>query len=159
MEELLKLMERNSARTPSQIAAMLGISEETVNDKIKSYEEDGTILGYGAILNEDKVDSGLVRAVIEIKLTPERDGGFDRVAERIAKHSEVKSCYLMSGAYDLLVIIEDDDLKKVASFVSEKLSTIDGVVSTSTHFMLKTYKFHNILMKQEKNVERLAVSP
>lgn len=159
MEELLKLMERNSARTPSQIAGMLGVSEETVNDKIKSYEEDGTILGYGAILNEDKVDSGLVRAVIEIKLTPERDGGFDRVAERIAKHSEVKSCYLMSGAYDLLVIIEDDDLKKVASFVSEKLSTIDGVVSTSTHFMLKTYKFHNILMKQEKNVERLAVSP
>ena len=159
MEELLKLLERNSSRKPSLIADMLGVSEEVVHDKIKAFEDDGTILGYGAILNEDKIDSGLVRAVIEVKLTPERDGGFDHVAERIAKHSEVKSCYLMSGAYDLLVIVEDDDLKKVASFVSEKLSTIDGVVSTSTHFMLKTYKFHNILMKQERNEERLAVTP
>ncbi len=159
MDELLKLLERNSSRKPSQIADMLGISEDDARDKIRAFEDDGIILGYGAILNEDKVDSGLVRAVIEVRLTPERDGGFDRVAERIAKHSEVKSCYLMSGAYDLLVIVEDDDLKKVASFVSEKLSTIAGVVSTSTHFMLKTYKFHNILMKREKNEERLAVTP
>lgn len=159
MEDLLKLLERNSSRKPSQIADMLGISEDEARDKIKGFEDDGIILGYGAILNEDKIDTGLVRAVIEVKLTPERDGGFDRVAERIAKHSEVKSCYLMSGAYDLLVIVEDDDLKKVATFVSEKLSTIEGVVSTSTHFMLKTYKFHNILMKQEQNEERLAVTP
>lgn len=137
---------------------MLGISEEETIAKIKDLEEDGSILGYGAIINEEKVDAGIVRAVIEVKLTPERGDGFDRMAERIAKHDEVKSCYLMSGSYDLLVIVEDADIKKVASFVAKKLSTIQGVTSTATHFMLKTYKFNNVLMKQERNEERLAVS-
>ena len=159
MDELLTLLEKNSTRKPDQIAAMLGISEEETIRRIKVFEDDGTILGYGAIINEDKVDTGVVRAAIEVKLTPERGGGFDRMAARIAKHDEVLSCYLMSGGYDLLVIVEHEDLKKVASFVAEKLSTIQGVVSTSTHFMLKTYKFNNVLMKQEQNEDRLAVTP
>lgn len=158
MDDLLKLLEKNSARNPAQLAAMLGISEEETTAKIKELEADGSILGYGAILNEEKTETGIVRAVIEVKLTPERGDGFDRMAERIAKHGEVKSCYLMSGSYDLLVIVEDADIKKVASFVSKKLSTIEGVTSTATHFMLKTYKFNNVLMKQEQNEERLAVS-
>ena len=158
MDDLLKLLEKNSARNPAHLAAMLGISEEETTEKIRALEADGNILAYGAILNEDKVDTGIVRAVIEVMLTPERGDGFDRMAERIAKHDEVKSCYLMSGAYDLLVIVEDADIKKVASFVAKKLSTIEGVTSTVTHFMLKTYKFNNVLMKQEHKEERLAVS-
>jgi DNA-binding Lrp family transcriptional regulator len=101
----------------------------------------------------------IVRAVIEVKITPEREGGFNRLAERIAKYSEVSSCYLMSGGYDLLVIIEGTTLREVATFVSEKLATIQGVLSTATHFMLKPYKVDGVLMTIERNEERLAVSP
>jgi DNA-binding Lrp family transcriptional regulator len=101
----------------------------------------------------------LVRAVIEVKITPERGGGFDRLAERIAKYDEVVSCTLMSGAYDLLVVVEGSDLREVAQFVSEKLATVQGVVSTATHFMLKPYKEQGILMVPEKNQERLAITP
>src|SRR6185295_3945891 len=117
------------------------------------------ILGYRTILNEEKLGVDTVRAVIEVKITPEREGGFDRLAQRIAKYDEVKSCYLMSGAYDLLVIVEGDSLRKVATFVSEKLATVQGVISTATHFMLKPYKEQGILMAKEQNSERLAVSP
>ncbi|MBM3845524.1 MAG: Lrp/AsnC family transcriptional regulator, partial [Verrucomicrobia bacterium] len=98
-------------------------------------------------------------AIIEVKITPERGGGFDRLAERIAKHSEVRSCYLMSGSYDLLVLLEGQNLKELASFVSEKLATIQGVLSTSTHFMLKPYKEQGVLMHQESAEGRLAVTP
>jgi DNA-binding Lrp family transcriptional regulator len=101
----------------------------------------------------------VVRAVIEVKITPERGGGFDRLAERIAKYDEVVSCYLMSGAYDLLVIVEGDNLREVARFVSEKLATVQGVLSTATHFMLKPYKEQGILMVSEKQEGRLAVTP
>jgi len=100
-----------------------------------------------------------VRAVIEVKITPERGGGFDRLAERIAKYSEVNSCYLMSGGYDLMVVLEGKSLREIATFVSEKLATIQGVISTATHFMLKPYKVQGVLMKQEVNEGRLAVSP
>ena len=100
-----------------------------------------------------------MRAVIEVKITPERGGGFDRLAERIAKYREVRSCYLMSGGYDLLVVVEGSNLREVATFVSEKLATIQGVISTATHFMLKPYKEQGILMRQERNEERLAVAP
>jgi DNA-binding Lrp family transcriptional regulator len=117
------------------------------------------ILGYRAILNEEKLGIDVVRAVIEVKITPERGGGFDRLAERIAKYDEVHSCYLMSGGYDLLVVVEGDNLRDVAQFVSEKLATIQGVVSTATHFMLKPYKDQGMLVTREKNEERLAISP
>jgi DNA-binding Lrp family transcriptional regulator len=159
MDPLLKLLHDNAALKPAQLAAMLNQSETDVAAKIKSYEADHLILGYRAILNEEKLGLEIVRAVIEVKITPERGGGFDRLAERIAKYSEVRSCYLMSGGYDLLVVVEGSNLREVATFVSEKLATIQGVVSTATHFILKPYKEQGVLMTHEKNEERLPVSP
>ena len=159
MDPLLKLLQDNAALKPAQLASMLNQTAAEVAAKIKSYEADHLILGYRTILNEEKLGVDIVRAVIEVKITPERGGGFDRLAERIAKYSEVRSCYLMSGGYDLLVIVEGNNLREVATFVSEKLATIQGVVSTATHFMLKPYKEQGVLMSHEKNEERLAISP
>lgn len=159
MEPLLKLLHENAALKPAQLASMLNQREAEVAAKVKAYEADHIILGYRTILNEEKLDLEIVRAVIEVKITPERGGGFDRLAERIAKYSEVRSCYLMSGGYDLLVVVEGKNLREVATFVSEKLATIQGVVSTATHFMLKPYKEQGVLMSHEKDEERLAVSP
>ena len=159
MDPLLKLLQDNAAFQPAQLAAMLRLSEAEITAKIKAYENDDVILGYRAVLNEEKLGRDLVRAVIEVKITPERGGGFDRLAERIAKYSEVHSCHLMSGGYDLIVVVEGTNLREVASFVSEKLATIQGVISTATHFMLKAYKEQGILVKREHNEERLAVSP
>ncbi len=159
MDLLLKLLHENGALQPAQLAKMLNLSESEVAAKIKTYESSQAILGYRAILNEEKIGLDIVRAVIEVKITPERDGGFDRLAERIAKYSEVHSCYLMSGGYDLMVVVQGKNLREVATFVSEKLATIQGVVSTATHFMLKTYKEQGMLMALENNEERLAVSP
>jgi len=159
MDPLLKLLRENASMRPAQLAAMLNIPESEVNARIKAYESDQVILGYRAILNEEKLKRDIVRAVIEVKITPERGGGFDRLAERIAKYKEVHSCYLMSGGYDLLVIVEGANLREVASFVSEKLATIQGVISTATHFLLKAYKEQGILMEQDQPEERLAVTP
>jgi len=159
MDPLLKLLHDNAAYRPSQLAAMLNLPQDEVEAKIKAYEKDHVILGYRALLNEEKLGIDLVRAVIEVKITPERDGGFDRLAERIAKHSEVRSCYLMSGGYDLLVIVEGESLHKVATFVSEKLATVQGVLSTATHFMLKPYKEQGIIMSGETSDDRLPVTP
>jgi len=159
MEPLLKLLRENASLNPSQLAAMLNLPEAEVAAKIKAYESDHIVLGYRAILNEEKLGVETVRAVIEVKITPERGGGFDRLAERIAKYAEVQSCYLMSGGYDLLVFVEGDSLREVATFVSEKLATIQGVISTSTHFILKPYKEQGVLMKHDVNEERLAVTP
>jgi DNA-binding Lrp family transcriptional regulator len=130
-----------------------------VKSKIAEYEKKGVIRGYQAILNEDQLDLGRVTAVIEVKITPEREGGFNKVSSRIAKFSEVQSVYLMSGAYDLLLFVAGKDLREVASFVSEKLATLEGVISTSTHFMLKTYKNHGLMMETDHEDERLQVSP
>ena len=159
MDPLLKLLHENAALKPAQLAAMLNSTEAEVAAKVRAYEAEQVILGYRTILNEEKLGLELVRAVIEVKITPEREGGFNRLAERIAKYGEVKSCYLMSGGYDLLVIVEGESLREVATFVSEKLATIHGVVSTATHFMLKPYKEQGVLMSREQNDERLAVSP
>jgi DNA-binding Lrp family transcriptional regulator len=159
MDPLLKLLHENAALKPAQLAAMLDTTEAEVSARIKAYESDEVILGYRAVLNEEKLDRDIVCAVIEVKITPERGGGFDRLAERIAKYAEVRSCYLMSGGYDLLVMVEGANLREVASFVSEKLATIQGVISTATHFLLKAYKEQGVLMKREQNEERLAVAP
>jgi DNA-binding Lrp family transcriptional regulator len=159
MDPLLKLLRENAALTPTQLAAMVNLSEEEVVAKIRAYEADQVILGYRTILNEEKLGLDTVRAVIEVKITPERGGGFDRLAERIAKYDEVNSCYLMSGSYDLLVMVRGNSLREVASFVSEKLASIQGVLSTATHFMLKPYKENGLLMHHEQEGERLAVSP
>lgn len=159
MDPLLKLLRDNAALTNTQLASMLNLSQEEIAAKIEAYEKDQVILGYRTILNEEKLGVDSVRAVIEVKITPERGGGFDRLAERIAKYREVSSCYLMSGSYDLLVMVEGSSLKEVASFVTEKLSTVQGVLSTATHFILKPYKENGLLMHEEKNDDRLAVSP
>jgi DNA-binding Lrp family transcriptional regulator len=159
MDPLLKLLHENAAIKSAQLAGMLNSTEAEVTARIKAYEKDEVILGYRTILNEEKLGVNLVRAVIEVKITPERGGGFDRLAERIAKYDEVKSCWLMSGAYDLLVIVEGESLREVAMFVSEKLATVQGVLSTATHFMLKPYKLDGVLMKPERHEERLAVTP
>ncbi|MBM3829029.1 MAG: Lrp/AsnC family transcriptional regulator [Verrucomicrobia bacterium] len=159
MDTLLKLLRDDASLKSAQLAAMLNLSEAEVAARIKALEADGTILGYRTVLNEGKLADDVVRAVIEVKITPERGGGFDRLAERIAKYDEVKTCYLMSGGYDLLVVLEGDNLRSLASFVAEKLATIQGVISTSTHFMLKTYKEQGVLMGHAQAEERLAVTP
>ena len=159
MEPLLKLLHENATLKPAQLAAMLNLPEAEVAAKVKAYEADQVILAYRTIFNEEKLGVDLVRAVIEVKITPERGGGFDRLAERIAKYTEVNSCYLMSGGYDLLVVLEGRSLREIATFVSEKLATIQGVISTATHFMLKPYKVQGVLMKREASEGRLAVSP
>lgn len=159
MDPLLKLLQENATATVGNLAKMLNVPEAEVTAKIKQYEADRVILGYHAILNDEKLGLEIVRAVIEVKITPERGGGFDRLAERIAKYTEVRSCYLMSGGYDLLVVVEGDNLRDVARFVAEKLATIQGVISTATHFMLKVYKEHGVLVSEDVNEERLAVSP
>jgi DNA-binding Lrp family transcriptional regulator len=138
---------------------MLNTTEEAVKAKIAGYEGAGIIRGYQAVLNTDLMDVELVRAVIEIKVTPEREGGFNRIAERVSKFPEVESVYLMSGTYDLMAVVAGRNLKDVAFFVSEKLATIQGIISTGTHFMLKTYKNNGVLMEAEKTDERLKVSP
>src|SRR5207244_6632387 len=159
MDNLLKLLRDNAALTPTQLSKMLDLSEEEVVSRIKAYENDRVILAYRTVLNEEKLGVDRVRAVIEVKITPERGGGFDRLAERIAKYPEVNSCHLMSGGYDLLVVVEGSSLREVATFVSEKLATVQGVLSTATHFMLKPYKEQGVLMTHERNEERLAVAP
>jgi DNA-binding Lrp family transcriptional regulator len=159
MDSLLKLIRENAAWKAAELAAMLNLSENEVVARIKRYEAEHVILGYRAILNEEALGLDTVRALIEVKITPERGGGFDRLAERIAKYSEVQSCYLMSGGYDLLVVVQGNNLREVATFVSEKLATVQGVISTATHFMLKPYKEQGVLMKIETNEERLAVAP
>jgi DNA-binding Lrp family transcriptional regulator len=159
MDPLLKLLHENATLKPAQLATMLDLSEEQVIQRIKQFESEHLILGYHAVLNEEKLGIDLVRAVIEVKITPERGGGFDRLAERIAKYDEVVSCYLMSGSYDLLVIVEGRTLREAAQFVSEKLATVQGVLSTATHFMLKPYKEQGVLMLHERTEERLAVTP
>ena len=159
MDELLKLLRDDASLTPAQIAGRLGCEEGEVESRIKSLESEGVILGYRTVINEDKLEVDFVRAVIEVKITPEREGGFDRLAARIAKFDEVRSCYLMSGGYDLMVVVEGRDLKAVSSFVSEKLATIQGVISTVTHFMLKPYKEQGVLMASEYSEEKLSVAP
>jgi len=159
MDELLKLLRQNALETPRNLARMLDTTEEDVKARIAEYEKAGVIRGYQAIVNEERLDLDRVRAVIEAKITPEREGGFDRIASRVSKFTEVESLFLMSGGYDLLVFVSGKDLREVALFVSEKLATIDGVISTSTHFNLKTYKEQGVLMESGKEQERLSVSP
>ena len=159
MDELLKLLRDDASLTPAQIAGRLNLAEAEVETKIKELETNGVILGYRTVINEEKLEVDIVRAVIEVKITPEREGGFDRLATRIARFDEVRSCYLMSGGYDLMVVVEGTDLKAVSAFVSEKLATIHGVISTVTHFMLKPYKEQGVLMGGEFSDEKMVVSP
>jgi DNA-binding Lrp family transcriptional regulator len=159
MDKLLKLLRHNALESPANLAKMLDLSEDEVKAKIDEYEKAGVIRGYQAIVDEDKLNLDRVRAVIEVRVTPEREGGFNRIASRVSKFKEVESLYLMSGGYDLLVFVSGRNLRDVASFVSEKLASIDGILSTSTHFTLKTYKDQGVLMQVEPENERLQVTP
>jgi DNA-binding Lrp family transcriptional regulator len=159
MDKLLRLLKSNAHTPVAELAKELSCTEAQVVAQIAKLESDGVIVGYQPVIDYDKLHSGLVTAVIEVKITPERGGGFDRLAQRIAKFEQVQSCYLMSGGYDLLVVVEGATLQEVAGFVAEKLSTIPGVISTGTHFRLKTYKENGALLQREALPERLAVAP
>ena len=156
---LLSILENNAQTKIESMAKLLNLTVDQVRAQIADLEKRKVILAYKAIVDDDKAERQTVKAVIEVKITPERGGGFDRLAERIAKYSEVTSCFLMSGSYDLLVFVEGKTLREVATFVSEKLSTIQGVLSTATHFMLKPYKVQGVLLSTDTEPERLKISP
>lgn len=159
MRELLELLEKDHTLTVAQLAVMLNRPQDEIAALIKQYEADKTIVKYQTIVNWEKAGADRVTAIIEVRITPQREVGFDAIAERIYRFPEVRSLYLMSGAYDLLVIVEAKTLKEAAQFVSTKLSTIEGVIGTTTHFMLKQYKEAGVILEDEEEDRRLVVSP
>ncbi len=153
MDEILEILEKNSKATAGEIAVMLGKTEEEVAEAIRKYEAENVIVGYSTLINWDKTEREKVTALIEVKVTPQRGLGFDKIADRIYKYPEVTACYLMSGGFDLTVIIEGKTMKEVALFVSEKLAPLESVLSTATHFVLKKYKDKGTIF-EEKPVDR-----
>ena len=158
MDALLDLLTKDSRLSPEDLAARLNLTPAEVKAKIAAWEADGTILGYQAVVDPEKTDQGGVTALIEVRLTPER-GGFDRLAERVAKFDQVTTCWLMSGGYDLAVVVQAGSLQEVARFVTEKLSTLGGVLSTVTHFQLKIYKQNGFLSAPTPDGSRLPITP
>jgi DNA-binding Lrp family transcriptional regulator len=154
MDKLISLLEENARLTNEQLAVMLGTTTEDVAKKIKQYEEDGILIGYTAIVDKETLDKDYVEAFIELRVTPKPDFGFDEIAQRVAQYDEVKSVYLMSGGYDLAVIVSGRDFKDIALFVAKRLSVLDSVVSTATHFLLKRYKEHGTLLGMKEKDER-----
>lgn len=154
MDEILEILEKNCNYTVDQIAAMTGKTEEKVSKAIKDYEDKNIIAGYSALINWEITSKESVLALIEVKITPQRGVGFDKVAERIYRYPEVKSCYLMSGGFDLTVIIEEKTMKEVALFVAEKLAVQECVLSTATHFVLKKYKDKGTIFKEKPEDDR-----
>ena len=159
MKELLELLEQDAKYSTADLAVMLSKSEEEIIQAIKKLEENKTILKYNTIIDWAKAGVDSVTATIEVKVTPQRAVGFDAIAERIYRFDEVRSVYLMSGSYDLLVVIEGNSLREVANFVSTRLAPIDGVISTTSHFMLKAYKKDGAILNDKENDHRLVVSP
>lgn len=159
-KELINLLLEGERLTTAQMGEILNASPETVQAALEEAEAEEILLGWRPILNFEAIDSGMVRAIIEVRIRPEREGGFARLAYRISQFEEVESCYLVSGAYDLLLISNGSNLHQIARFVSEKLSTMDGVLSTATHFMLKAFKEQGYsLASAERQSDRPAVSP
>ena len=158
-DELLSILEKNSRVDFKELAVMLGKSEEEVLNEISALEKDNIICAYHTLINWEKTDIEKVSALIEVKVTPQRGQGFDRIAERIYNYPEVKSVYLISGGYDLLVTLEEKSLKEIAGFVSDKLSTLDSVLSTATHFILKKYKDHGTIINKTVQDEREVITP
>ncbi|MBO5198340.1 MAG: Lrp/AsnC family transcriptional regulator [Lachnospiraceae bacterium] len=158
-EKILKAIDKNSKLTPEELAVMLGSTTGEVEAIIKELEEDTIICGYPTLINWDKTESERVTALIEVKVTPQRGQGFDKIAERIYKFDEVESVYLMSGGFDLTVIIEGRSMREVANFVSSKLAPMEAVLSTATHFVLKKYKEHGLPLVQETQEERMLITP
>ena len=158
-EQILRLLERNSKMDPEEIAVMIGSSREVVVEEIKKMARENSICGYNTLVNWDKAGTEKVTALIEVRVTPQRGKGFGHIAERIYNYPEVQSVYLISGAYDLLVILDGKTLKEVSGFVTNKLSTLESVISTATHFILKKYKDDGIIFGREKEEKRMSITP
>ena len=158
MEEILNILDKEKGNVSrAKIAQMLGMEEKEVADKIEKMEKENVIVGYKTIVNWDKTDKDVVVALIELRITPQRGEGFDKVAERIYKYPQVKSLYLMSGAYDLAVTIEGKSMKEVALFVAQKLAPMDSIISTATHFVLKKYKEEGIVFEDDEKDTRQVI--
>ena len=157
-EKILAIMEKNSRIDLKDLAILLGESEAAIANEIAEMEKEKIICGYHTLIDWDKTGVEMVTALIEVRVTPQRDRGFDRIAERIYNYPEVYAVYLISGSYDLLVRLEGKTLKEVSRFVSEKLSPIEGVLNTATHFILKKYKDHGTVMVPKKESERMPVT-
>ena len=159
-KQILDAIQKNGRYSTEDLAAMLATDEETIKKEIKEMEDANVICGYPTLINWDQTDCELVTALIEVKVTPQRNMGFNKVAERIYRFEEVESVYLMFGGFDLTVVIQGKSMKEVARFVSEKLSTLESVNSTSTYFVLKKYKEHGLIMTDEKHEsERMLITP
>ncbi len=156
---IIELLSQDSLQSDADIATMLGISEDQVKARKQQLENDGTIMGYCAVINTEKLEDDRVSALIEVKAIPQRNRGFDEIAEQLYQFDEVKSCYLMSGAYDLMLIVEGKNINAVARFVAERLSILDSVQSCATHFILKRYKSSGRTFVKKGNDKRLVVSP
>lgn len=158
-QEILRILTEDAHISAARIAERLDTTEKKVEKVIKQLEKENVIIGYKAIIDESILPENAVKAIIEVKVRPEREGGFDKLAKRLSKFPEVSSLYLMSGGYDLQVVVKGENLQDVASFVSSKLSTMDGVISTATHFLLKKYKESGKILHEEEVNERLKVTP
>ena len=154
-EEILNYLEKNARVDMKELAILLGMNEVDVINEIAAMENEGIICGYHAMIDWDKVTQEKVQALIEVRVTPQRGKGFDDIAERIYKYPEVKSTYLISGGYDLLILMEGKTLREISSFVSEKLSTLDSILSTATHFVLHKYKDNGTILHKEEEDERI----
>ncbi len=158
-DKVLRMLGENGRISVKEIAERLNSTEKEIASVIKKLESDNVVIGYKAVFDESILPENAVKAIIEVKIRPERQGGFDSIAKRISKFSEVSSLYLMSGGFDLLLEIKGENLNDVAQFVSSKLATMDGVISTATHFLLKKYKESGKLMQEDEDHERLKVTP
>lgn len=160
--DILELLEKNSRISFEDMANMLGTTKENIENTVKNLEKNKTICGYTTLINWDKTnkEGEYITSLIEVKVTPQREQGFDKIAKRIYSFDEVKSLYLMSGTFDLLIVVEGKNIKDISSFVSSKLATLDCVLSTSTHFVLKKYKDHGVIIDENTpNDERIIISP
>ncbi len=158
-EQILAIMEKNSRIDLHDLAVLLGVNEVDVANEIAQMEKENIICGYHTLINWDQTSAEKVTALIEIKVTPQRGMGFDKLAERIYNFSEVHAVYLMSGSFDFTVIIEGKSMREVAQFVSEKLAPMEAILSTATHFVLKKYKDHGTVLVQQENDERMLITP
>jgi len=160
MDELLEILSNDARVSPAEIAKLTGKNVDSINKSIKKYEKNGTIVKYKTVINHDLVrdKNSYVTALIEVGITPQKNVGFENIAERIYNFEEVTSCYLVSGAYDLLVIVEGDNIETVANFIASKLSPMENVRSTTTHFMLKKYKEDGQILKKSQQGKRLNIS-
>lgn len=158
-EELLSIIEKNSRIGLNELAVLLGATEADVLAELETLEKEGIICGYHTLIDWDKTSIEKVMALIEVRVTPQRGQGFDSIAERIYNYPEVRAVYLISGGYDLLVILEEKSLREIANFVSDKLSTLDSVLSTASHFILKKYKDHGTILAKKHEDEREIITP